>query len=137
MAKKVYASYRSMLGSDRWRTLAAAGTRPQRVLWASKSVKDPSLPDSYYITKLAAPDTINTVPEKTLLAFVDHGTLDSPLQPDYAVAEHLIAAVASNGIDVDALGESLQRQGTGRFSADWAALRQGVEVKMDRLRASG
>jgi transaldolase len=106
-------------------------------LWASKSVKDPSLPDSYYITKLAAPDTINTVPEKTLLAFVDHGTLDSPLQPDYAVAEHLIAAVASNGIDVDALGESLQRQGTGRFSADWAALRQGVEVKMDRLRASG
>jgi transaldolase len=96
--------------------------RPQRVLWASTSTKDPDPPDTYYLGRLAAPGTIDTAPEKTLLAFADHGSLDQRLEPDYAAAERTIAAIADAGIDVDILAERLQREGADRFSADWALL---------------
>jgi transaldolase len=129
VAQKVYASYRSLLASDRWQTLAAAGARPQRVLWASTSTKDPAFPDTYYLGCLAAPDTIDTVPEKTLLAFADHGSLDDRLQPDYSGAERTIAEIAAAGVDADALAEQLQRHGTSAFSADWAALLEAMAVK--------
>lgn len=137
MAQKVFSSYRALLASERWQALAAAGARPQRVLWASTSAKDPALPDTYYLARLAAPDTIDTVPEKTLLAFADHGTLDDLLEPDYAVAEHMIAAIAAVGVDVDALGESLQRQGAKSFSADWAALLEAITARIARIKAGG
>ena len=106
-----------------------AGARPQRVLWASTSTKNPDLPDTYYLGRLAAPNTINTVPEKTLLAFADHGSLDDRLQPDYAAAERAISAAANAGIDADALAEHLQRQGAGAFTADWAALLEAIKAK--------
>jgi len=139
MAQQTYASHLQLLSDQRWQALAEAGARPQRVLWASTSTKNPDLPDTYYLGRLAAPNTIDTVPEKTLLAFADHGTADERLDPDYAAAERAISAVADAGVDVDALAERLQRQGAGAFSADWAALLTAMEEKARKLKpgASG
>ena len=80
-----------------------------------------------------APDTIDIVPEKTLLAFADHGSLDDRLEPDYAAAERAIAAAADAGIDADALAEQLQRHGAGAFTADWAALLTAIKEKAAKL----
>ena len=112
--------------------LAEAGARPQRVLWASTSTKNPDLPDTYYLGQLAAPNTIDTIPEKTLLAFADHGSLNERLEPDYAAAERAISAAADAGIDA-ALAERLQRHGAGAFTADWAALLTAIEEKAAKL----
>ena len=87
--------------------------------------------------KLAAPDTIDTVPEKTLLAFADHGSLDERLEPDYAAGERAIVAAADAGIDADALAEQLQRNGAGAFTADWAALLTAIEEKAAPLKTQG
>ena len=84
IARRTYKAYRELLASPRWQKLAGAGARPQRLLWASTGTKDPGAPDTLYVEALAAPDTINTIPDKTLLAFADHGTLDDRLEPDYA-----------------------------------------------------
>jgi transaldolase len=92
------------------------------VLWASTSTKDPAFPDTYYLGRLAAPDTIDTVPEKTLLAFADHGGPIELMRPDPAAAAGCIAEITAHGIDVDALGQSLQRHGAHAFEADWATL---------------
>jgi transaldolase len=137
MAQKTYSSHLQLLSDKRWQALAEAGARPQRVLWASTSTKNPDLPDTYYLGCLAAPDTIDTVPEKTLLAFADHGSLDHRLQPDYAAAERTIAAVAQAGLDVDALAERLQRQGAGAFSADWSALLAAIQEKAATVKTTG
>jgi len=133
MAQKIYASHMQLLSDKRWQSLAEAGARPQRVLWASTSTKNPDLPDTYYLGRLAAPNTIDTVPEKTLLAFADHGSLDERLEPDYAAAERAISAAADAGIDADALAERLQRQGAGAFTADWTALLTAIEEKTAKL----
>jgi transaldolase len=137
MAQKTYASHLQLLSDKRWQALAEAGARPQRVLWASTSTKDPSFPDTYYLGGLAAPGTIDTVPEKTLLAFADHGSLDQRLEPDYAAAERTIATIADEGIDVDILAERLQRQGAGAFEADWAALLSAIQEKAGKLKTKG
>jgi transaldolase len=137
VTQKVYASYRSLLGSDRWKSLAQAGASAQRVLWASTSTKDPTFPDTYYLGRLAAPDTIDTVPEKTLLAFADHGEAGGRLAPDYARAEKTVAEVAAQGLDVDALGESLQGHGARAFEADWQALVEAISSKVSRLAQDG
>ena len=133
VTEAVYASYRSLLDEERWLKLAANGARPQRVLWASTSTKDPAFPDTYYLGKLAAPNTIDTVPEKTLLAYVDHGGPVELMDPDYAGAQHCIAEVASHGVDVDALAESLQRQGARAFEADWSTLLDAISAKATQM----
>jgi transaldolase len=133
VTEEVYASYRSLLAEERWANLAAAGARPQRVLWASTSTKDPAFPDTYYLGKLAAPDTIDTMPEKTLLAFADHGGRVELMEPDYAAAARYTAEVASHGIDIDALAESLQRHGAHAFEADWSALLDAISAKVSRF----
>ena len=130
MAKKAYASYRDLVAGERWAALASAGARPQRLLWASTSAKDPGLSDVHYVAKLVAPDTVDTVPEKTLLAFADHGSFDVLLEADYAGAEAQVAAVTAAGVDVNALAESLQRQGARAFSADWATLVEAIGAKV-------
>jgi transaldolase len=135
VAEKVYASYRGLLAGDRWRELAEAGARPQRLLWASTSAKDPGLPDTYYVEKLASPGTIDTVPEKTLVAFADHGAVGEMLEADYAKAARAVATVAEEGLDVDALAESLQRHGARAFSADWAALLDAIAAKAAAMKA--
>src|SRR5262249_16622376 len=132
MAQKAYASHLRLLSDKRWLALAEAGARPQRVLWASTSTKDPNLPDTYYLGRLAAPGTIDTVPEKTLLAFADHGSLDQRLEPEYAAAERTIAAIADAGVDVDILAERLQREGAGRCNTDSTRPLAAVQAKPRR-----
>jgi transaldolase len=134
VTEEVYSSYRGLLSEERWTKLAGAGARPQRVLWASTSTKDPDFPDTYYLGKLAAPDTIDTVPEKTLLAFADHGDPVELMDPDYAAAVRCAAEVASHGIDIDALAESLQSHGARAFEADWSALLDAISAKASRFR---
>src|SRR4029077_7444756 len=103
MAQKTYSSHLQLLSDKRGQALAEAGARPQRVLWASTSTKDPDLPDTYYLGRLAAQGTIDTIPEKTLLACAPQGRLDERLARDYAGAERPSAAFAQAGIDVDIL----------------------------------
>lgn len=133
VAGQVYSSYRSLLTTERWVELAAAGARPQRVLWASTATKDPNLPDTYYVDHLAAADTINTMPEQTLLAYADHGGPVQPMQADGAAAARLLAAVAGHGIDIDALAQSLQRRGARAFEADWSTLLAAISIKTAAL----
>ena len=92
IAMRTYQAYRDLLASARWRKLAKAGAHPQRLLWASTGTKDPAAPDTLYVEALAAPDTINTIPEKTLQAFADHGTVGAALPADGGNAEAVIAA---------------------------------------------
>ena len=93
VGQRTYRAYREMLASDRWKRLAAAGARPQRLLWASTSTKDPSAPDTLYATALAAPDTIDTMPEKTLRAFADHGELHGAMRQDGDDCDAMLAQV--------------------------------------------
>lgn len=122
IGRRIYAAYRGLLASDRWRRLENEGARPQRLLFASTGTKDPAAPDTRYVTGLAAPHTINTMPEATLLAFADHGTLESLLPPDEASAEECLAAVAGASVDIDGLGARLQAEGTKAFIESWEQL---------------
>ena len=99
IAKRTYKAYREVLVSPRWRTAFVAGAQPQRLLWASTGTKDPKASDVLYVKALAAPDTINTMPEKTLLAFADHGELEGVLPVDGGDAETVLAEFAKAGID--------------------------------------
>jgi transaldolase len=107
IAKRAYKTYRELLASPRWRKLAAAGARPQRLLWASTGTKDPDAPDTLYIEALAAPDTINTIPDKTLRAFADHGELKGVLAVDGGDAEEVLAEFTRIGVDDVALAAQL------------------------------
>jgi transaldolase len=133
--QKTYAAYRRLLASDRWQRLAREGALPQRPLWASTSTKDPSLPDTYYLGRLAAPGTVDTVPEPTLLAFAEHGQACDLLEPDEAAADAVISAITEAGVDVDALAGELQARGLAAFAASWAELLDGIAVKSRELSA--
>ena len=129
VSMRAYRKYRELLDSERWRKLAAAGARPQRLLWASTGTKDPAAPDTLYIEALAAPQTINTMPEKTLLAFADHGKLDGPLPADGGYAEVLLEEFRREGVDIEALAATLQQQGAEAFVASWSALLSKIRIK--------
>jgi transaldolase len=129
-----FKAYRDLLASDRWRRLAAAGAQPQRLLWASTSAKDPTLPDTYYVTALAADNTVNTMPEATLLAFGRHGSVGALLSTDTSDAEAVIAGVEQAGIDVAALAEELQIKGRDSFADSFAKLLESIEAKAALLR---
>ena len=116
------------------RSSAAGGAFPQRPLWASTSTKDPSLPDTYYLGRLAAPGSVDTVPEPTLLAFADHGAVAELLAPDFAHASKTIAAVAEHGVDVELLAADLQAQGETAFTESWESLLKQVATKVNALR---
>jgi len=105
---RTYKAYRDLLASPRWLKLAEAGARPQRLLWASTGTKDAAAPDTLYVEALAAPDTINTMPEKTLQAFADHG--------------EVVAALPVDGGDAEAQASRLQREGADAFAKSWRAL---------------
>lgn len=122
VARQIYRSYRDLLASDRWHMLAAAGARMQRVLWASTGTKDPLAADTFYIKALAAPDTINTMPEATLQAFADHGRLDGVMPPDGGDADVVLAAFARAGVDITELAARLQREGADAFARSWHGL---------------
>lgn len=129
IAGRTYRAYRELLASDLWQALADAGARPQRLLWASTGSKDPAAPDTLYVEALAAPDTINTMPEKTLHAFADHGQLGEPMAVDGSDANTVLQAFADAGVDVDALAARLQHEGAESFSSSWQALLKQIEDK--------
>ncbi len=129
IARRTHAAARTLHGSARWLRALNAGARPQRVLWASTGTKDPSAPDTLYVEALAAPYTVNTMPEGTLLAFADHGKVGAPLSPDGNDAEEVIARHASAGVDVDALAVQLQEEGAKAFVKSWNQLLEGIARK--------
>jgi len=133
IAQRSYKAYRELLASTRWQTLAAAGARPQRLLWASTGTKDPEASDTLYLEALAAPDTINTIPEKTLLAFAEHGELKGMMARDGGEAEAQLARFAQAGIDIDALAMQLQRDGTAAFAKSWGDLMDRIGSKSAAL----
>ncbi|HEY5432909.1 MAG TPA: transaldolase [Coriobacteriia bacterium] len=133
IAGRTYREYRALLASPRWRTLAAAGARPQRLLWASTGTKDPDAPDTLYVEALAAPETINTMPEQTLTAFADHGRLTGGLPIDGGDAEAELAEFAKAGVDTAALAARLQREGTASFDTSWKDLLDRLAAKRAML----
>ncbi|MEO6974165.1 MAG: transaldolase [Rhodoferax sp.] len=133
IAQRTYRSYREVLASARWRKLADAGAQAQRLLWASTGTKDPAAPDTLYLQALAAPDTINTIPEKTLLAFADHGTVSGSMAADGAECEETLAAFVHAGVDDAALASRLQQEGAESFSKSWSDLMAVIASKSAAL----
>jgi len=136
-AGRTYRAYRELLASARWRKLAAAGARPQRLLWASTGTKDPNAPPTLYVEALAAPDTIDTIPEKTLHAFAEQGKLQGAMAEDGGDAEAVLARFAQAGVDVDALAVRLQREGAQAFVKSWQALMERIDAKSEALAVAG
>lgn len=133
VAQRTYRAYRELLASPRWKKLAAAGAQPQRLLWASTGTKDPAASDTLYIEALAAPDTINTVPEKTLRAFADHGKVRGAMAEDGGDAEATLQTLVQAGIDLDALATRLQQEGAASFVKSWKQLLQRIADKTQAL----
>jgi len=117
--------------------LANAGARPQRLLWASTGTKDPAASDILYMKALAAPFTVNTIPDKTLLAFADHGSVGELMAADGGDAEEMIAEFAKAGIDYDKLASDLQREGAESFVKDWNELLVSISSKSAAFKAAG
>jgi transaldolase len=132
VAKHVYRSYRDLLESTRMRHLLNHGARPQRLLWASTGTKDSAAADTLYVEALAAPDTINTLPAKTLEAFAEHGRIGAPPARDGGGSDRVLAEFVHAHIDLDALAEKLQRDGIAAFTRSWETLLHGIEGKQQR-----
>jgi transaldolase len=133
IAKRTYKAYRTLLGSPRWQRVFNAGARPQRLLWASTGTKDPGASDVLYISALAAPFTVNTMPEGTLKALADHGALGGMLPADGGDCEEVLARFAGAGIDVDALASQLQDDGARSFVSSWRELMEVIAGKSAAL----
>jgi transaldolase len=129
IAKRTYAAYRVLLDSPRWQRAANAGARPQRLLWASTGTKDPHASDVLYVKALAAPFTINTMPEPTLKALADHGEVGTLLPADGGDCEEVLAPFAEAGIDVEALAAQLQDEGAKAFVKSWNDLLAVITAK--------
>ena len=122
IAQRAYRAYRGLLDSPAWRRLAAAGAPAQPLLWASTGTKDPRASDVLYVEALIAPDTINTLPDATLLAFADHGAIRGVLSPDGGDSDAVLTQFAQAGVDTAALALELQREGVQSFAESWKDL---------------
>jgi transaldolase len=129
IALRTYVAYREMLNSPRWQRASNAGARPQRLLWASTGTKDPQASDILYVKGLAAPFTVNTMPEATLNAFADHGEVGPPLPADGGDCEAVLGQFARAGVDVQKLAATLQDEGAKAFVASWTELMAVIESK--------
>jgi len=134
IAKRTYKAARDLLSSPRWRRAYNAGARPQRPLWASTGTKDPQASDVLYVKALAAPFTVNTMPEATLKALADHGDLSGILPADGGDCEEVLARFAKAGVDVDALATQLQDEGAKSFVKSWSDLMEVLVSKSADLR---
>ncbi len=134
IAKRTYKAYRALLPSPRWQRVFNAGARPQPLLWASTGTKDPKASDVLYIKALAAPLTVNTMPEGTLKALADHGELGTILPADGGDCEEVLAQFAKAGIDVDALAAQLQDEGAKSFVKSWNELMAVITSKSAALK---
>ncbi|HXB59910.1 MAG TPA: transaldolase [Candidatus Acidoferrales bacterium] len=134
VASRIYKAYRSLLASPRWQRIYNAGARPQRLLWASTGTKDPKASDVLYIKALAAPFTVNTMPETTLKALADHGELGSIMAADGGNCEEVIAQFTKAGIKVDVLAAQLQEEGAKSFVKSWNDLMTVIDSKSSALK---
>jgi transaldolase len=137
VAKRTYKAYRELLGSPRWERIYNAGARPQRLLWASTGTKDPEAPDVLYIKALAAPFTVNTMPEGTLKALADHGDISEIMSADGGDCEAVLDQFAAAGIDIDELGAKLQDDGAKSFVSSWNDLMEVIASKSASLAKTG
>jgi transaldolase len=133
ISQQSYKAYRDLLDSERWQRLEGWGARPQRLLFASTSTKDPQASDVLYVGALAAPNTVNTIPEETLLAFGNHGQVDRAMPRDGGDAEHVLVAITRAGVDVGALARELQDEGAKGFVDSWKDLLGAIETKSKAL----
>lgn len=130
-AQLAYQEFEKVFSSDRWLALEAKGARKQRPLWASTGVKNPDYPDTLYISELIAPDVVNTMPEKTMNAYADHGTPGTPVTESYAAAQQVMSEVAAAGVDLDDVFEVLEREGVEKFEAAWGELYQTMTAELE------
>jgi len=137
IAKRTYKAYRELLSSPRWERIYNAGARPQRLLWASTGTKDPKAPDVLYIKALAAPFTVNTMPEGTLKALADHGDVTEIMSADGGDCEAVLDQFAAAGIDIDELGAKLQDDGANSFISSWNDLMEVIASKSVALAKAG
>jgi transaldolase len=133
-AKRIHFAYQSLLASARWRRALNFGARPQRVLWASTGTKDPTASDFLYVSALAAPLTVNTMPEATLKAFADHGKLNGNLEQDATRGEGILTEFAKLRIDLNALATKLQEEGAKSFVDAWNDLMKVITSKCGELK---
>ncbi len=134
-AQVAYQLFRDRFSGERWERLAAQGARPQRPLWASTSTKDAALPDTLYVDSLIGPDTVNTLPEKTIAAFEDHGTLARTVDADADAAQAVMEDLVAVGIDLDDVGHTLETEGVEKFHASFSHLLESLEAKAQALTA--
>ena len=130
-AQLAYQAYEEVFSSDRWRALEAQGAVPQRPLWASTGVKNPEYSDTMYISELIAPGTVNTMPEKTMKAYADHGAPGTPVQKAYDDAASVMAAVADAGVDLDDVFKVLEDEGVKKFVDSWDELTESVRTELE------
>jgi transaldolase len=134
-ARLAYRRFEEVFSSPRWRSLADLGGNLQRPLWASTSVKDPTLPDTMYVTELVAPDTVNTMPEKTLEAMADHAEISADtVRPNYAHADTVMEQLAGVGIDMADVVQVLEEEGVAKFDKSWQELADTVKHALDKAR---
>ena len=133
IAQRTYKAARDLLSSPRWHRIYNAGARPQRILWASTGVKDPAASDILYVKALAAPFTVNTMPERTLKALAKHNELGSILPADGGDCEEVLAQFAKAGVDIDAIAARLQEEGARSFVQSWNALMDVIASKSAAL----
>jgi len=131
-SRLAYAAYQEVFQGSRWAQLTAQGAKPQRPLWASTGVKDPSLPDTLYVTSLAVANTVNTMPEKTLDATFDHGEIEGDqVTGNYEDANAVLDAVAAQGISYNEVTEQLEKEGVEKFIVSWNELLETVKTALD------
>ena len=130
-AQLAYQAYEEVFSSDRWKALEAKGASKQRALWASTGVKNPDYSDTLYLSELTAPDTVNTMPGKTMQAFADHGAIGTPIQSSYAEAEKVMADVAAAGIDFDDVFRVLEEEAVQKFVDAWDDLTGSVKEQLE------
>ncbi|TNM39624.1 transaldolase [Nocardioides albidus] len=134
-ARLAYAAFEEVIASDRWQSLAAAGANPQRPLWASTGVKNPAYPDTLYVTDLVVADTVNTMPEKTLQAFADHGEVEGDQVTGKADQAHeVFDRLSAAGVDLDDVFVVLETEGVDKFKVSWTELVETVEGQMEKAR---
>src|SRR5699024_6075859 len=132
-AQLAYELYLGTFQGPRWDALAARGARVQRPLWDSTSTKDPSLPDTLYVDTLIAPNTVNTMPEATLEAYDDHGTLARTADADFAGAHAVMDQLAAVGVDIDDVTRQLEDEGVAAFTKSYDELLGALSAKADAL----
>ena len=129
IARRTYKAYVDFINGERWTALKAKGARPQRLLWASTGTKDPALPKDFYVAGLAAPQTVNTMPENTLLAMADVKEVSGPMATDGGDCEDVLKRIGEAGVDVMALADKLQIDGRDSFDASWDTMIKDIASK--------